>query len=166
MAPMKLEQAQAEMRDRMAGIQPKPKRVKSIIRPDQTLKFWSLVDHSGDCWLWMGTLNQAGYGKFGPIYSAHRVSFFLMYGSLPPAGFHLHHKCHVRRCVNPRHLEPVSGSEHRKLHPQPKLINPTIYAIGSLVTCTKCGHQWSCRTTKPPSCSRCFSRQWWKGKAR
>lgn len=69
-------------------------------------RFWSKVDRSGGenaCWEWQGSQSKNGYGRFGKRL-AHRVAHELCIGSIPE-GFVVHHKCHNRSCVNPKHLE-------------------------------------------------------------
>lgn len=59
------------------------------------------------CWLWTASCNSAGYGRFwfqGIRPAAHRISWFLVYGRIPN-GKLLRHKCDVKLCVNPNHLE-------------------------------------------------------------
>ena len=153
---------QAAMQERMKSgaypVLPAP-----IIHPDAVPRFWRNVEVTDTCWLWAGTLNSGGYGKFGPIYSAHRVAYFLMRGIMPH-GMHLHHRCHVRRCVNPAHLECLTASEHKRLHPQAKITNPTTYQIGERLTCNRCDANWACRVPQPVACPYCQNRAWWKGK--
>lgn len=67
------------------------------------------VPFSG-CWLWTGTLNEDGYGKFGKT-SAHCVAYAKNRGAVPQ-GMELDHLCRVRCCVNPYHLEPVTHTEN------------------------------------------------------
>lgn len=66
------------------------------------------------CWLWVGALIPGGYGAIGNggrTFMAHRVSYQLFVGSIPD-GLHLDHKCRVKSCVNPAHLEPVTAKEN------------------------------------------------------
>ena len=69
----------------------------------------------GSCWVWNKRINiQTGYGEFiagGIMYSAHRFSYTYFIGKIPE-GFHVHHKCENRRCVNPEHLEALTHKEH------------------------------------------------------
>lgn len=68
------------------------------------------------CWLWTAALDRKGYGtiKTGSLtdgtrmtYRAHRVCYTLLVGDIP-GDLELDHKCRVRCCVNPAHLEPVT----------------------------------------------------------
>ena len=81
-------------------------------------RFWSKVDTSGDCWLWVGGTSDTGYGSFGckvdgerVSMNAHRFSWELEHGPVP-SGLELDHLCRVRRCVKPAHLEPVTHREN------------------------------------------------------
>ena len=72
------------------------------------------VDPSG-CLLWKGPL-QNGYGYFNlgsqQVTQAHRAAWFLYYGEMPSAGKHLDHRCRIRNCVNPLHLEEVTALDN------------------------------------------------------
>lgn len=57
------------------------------------------------CWLWTASISVKGYGKLGSQH-AHRVSYEIHKG--PIAGGEIDHKCCVRSCVNPDHLQVVS----------------------------------------------------------
>lgn len=88
-------------------------------------RFWQKVDKNGPaptcrpelgpCWLWLAALNGGGYGQFwidGQIRRyVHRISWELEHGP-SPEGMDLDHRCRVRRCVNPAHLEPVTHAEN------------------------------------------------------
>lgn len=77
--------------------------------------FWSYVNKTNSCWLWTGTVH-LGYGKFKPEkrnLAAHRFSYELHKGIIPE-GLEINHKCRVKSCVNPEHLEALTHEEHRK----------------------------------------------------
>lgn len=65
------------------------------------------------CHLWSGALNSNGYGVFylnGRMQYAHRIAYNDV-GALSEET-EIDHLCRVRRCVNPKHLEPVSHREN------------------------------------------------------
>lgn len=78
-------------------------------------RFWSKVDATGDCWLWTRSITNRGYGQFsfggrppkGGPQLAHVMAYRLLIGEVP-LGKELDHRCRVKRCVNPGHLEPVT----------------------------------------------------------
>ena len=86
-------------------------------------RFWSKVEKTDTCWLWVGNIQASGYGQFwlkeGPSY-AHRFAYELLVGPIPEDK-QLDHLCHTnsdcrggtsclhRRCVNPDHLEAVTA---------------------------------------------------------
>lgn len=82
-----------------------------------TERLWSKVDRrsTDECWLWTAsTAGAAGYGRLwrnGKAVRAHRLVYELLVGPIP-AGLELDHLCRNRPCVNPAHLEPVSGAEN------------------------------------------------------
>jgi hypothetical protein len=58
------------------------------------------------CWLWERGVNSSGYGSLSvgdKTEMAHRVSYELYVGPIPP-GLSVLHKCDTRSCVNPDHL--------------------------------------------------------------
>ena len=68
----------------------------------------------GGCWLWMGALNNTGYGTIssqGFRAGAHRWVYTWLVGEIPE-GHDIDHLCKVRDCVNPDHLEPVTHREN------------------------------------------------------
>lgn len=75
------------------------------------------------CWLWPGSRNGQGYGQVAipelatvfakkQFVQAHRAVFYLASGQVPPASMPIHHKCAVRACVNPDHLQLVTHHEN------------------------------------------------------
>ena len=75
---------------------------------------WPIVENYQGCWLWAGEINRNGYGTFRKWVNgrrkrimAHRWIYEQMVGPIP-SGAVLDHRCSVRRCCNPMHLEAVS----------------------------------------------------------
>lgn len=69
-------------------------------------KFWPNVNKTKTCWLWVGYVEPAGYGKMrvgSKNMRAHRVSWEL-HNKPIPVGLCILHKCDIRNCVNPEHL--------------------------------------------------------------
>jgi hypothetical protein len=80
----------------------------------ERIERFTVPEPNTGCWLWGGTVDTKGYGQLhvgGRLLRAHRVSYELNKGAIP-AGLELDHKCRVRRCVNPEHLEPVTHREN------------------------------------------------------
>lgn len=77
-------------------------------------RFWAKVDRTGDCWIWTAARHIKGYGQFwhlGKMSQAHRVAYESLVGPIPN-GMQLDHVCHMRCCVNPEHLHPVTSKEN------------------------------------------------------
>lgn len=62
----------------------------------------------GDCWLWTAGKFSTGYGAVwakGQNRLAHRAAYEAVHGPGSAAGLVVRHKCDVKACVNPAHLE-------------------------------------------------------------
>jgi len=67
------------------------------------------------CWTWTGSLNHKGYGQVswhGKVVRAHRIIYFLITGKEVPSNMTIDHLCRNRACVNPDHMEVVTGKEN------------------------------------------------------
>lgn len=76
--------------------------------PSVIQRFWKYANRSGaGCWLWSGSrMVRGGYGQLndrGRLLKAHRLSYELHHGEIPP-GLFVCHRCNVPACVNPEHL--------------------------------------------------------------
>jgi len=67
------------------------------------------------CWIWMGYVDQYGYGQIninGKKEKVHRV----LYGVVPK-GLEIDHLCRIHSCCNPDHLEAVTHKENCRRSP-------------------------------------------------
>lgn len=115
------------------------------------------IPESG-CWIWMGYVSKSGYGQFTYKKStqrAHRLVYSLLVGEIP-YGLQIDHKCRVRCCVNPSHLEPVTQKENiiRGISPP---------ANNSRLTHCKHGHEFSPENTETRrgfrQCKTCIAKE-------
>lgn len=91
-------------------------------------RFWAKTEiQPNACWWWTGCLHKKGYGTYAVNRSqkkAHRVSYAALVEPIAE-GMQIDHLCHTRdtscrggntcmhrRCVNPAHLEQVTGLEN------------------------------------------------------
>jgi hypothetical protein len=87
-----------------------------LLLPADLTRFWAKVEKTSTCWLWTAARIASGYGHFHVARNgqrralkAHRVAFELLKGPIPD-GMCLDHLCRIRECVNPDHLEVVTGA--------------------------------------------------------
>lgn len=74
----------------------------------------SIPEPNSGCWLWLGYVNPKGYAicsTKNTTKRAHRLSYCEFVGPIPD-GMEIDHKCRVRCCVNPQHLEPITHAEN------------------------------------------------------
>lgn len=75
---------------------------------------WVSIEPNTGCWMWMGQITNAGYGRVSirhRYHPAHRVFYEAHVGPIPD-GLQIDHLCRHRWCVNPAHMEPVTCSEN------------------------------------------------------
>lgn len=92
--------------------------------PEQ--RFWRSVQKTETCWLWTGSIGSSGYGQLavdGATLYAHRYAWTLANQQPIPDGMHVDHKCFVRACVNPDHLQAVTHTENAQNHNGPRRNN-------------------------------------------
>jgi hypothetical protein len=100
----------------------------------------------GDCWLWQGALDTAGYGSIkgddGRTRSVHRLVYEALVGPVPE-GLVLDHLCRARQCCNPDHLEPVTPGENyrRSLTGRCKYGHPLDKQYGRQRFCSVCARE-------------------------
>jgi hypothetical protein len=87
--------------------------------------FWRRVKvrSADECWLWRkgAAFDNGNYGSFKGR-PAHAYSYAL--GRMLPQGFVVHHRCRVKRCVNPRHLSAMTAGDHARLHNPERVSSP------------------------------------------
>jgi len=88
----------------------------------------SVLDPEGsDCWIWVGKRTRAqseasrrgeGYGRINVwldgkhrTYAAHRMAWTVWRGPIPDK-HEIDHRCRNPWCINPGHLQPVTGKEN------------------------------------------------------
>ena len=87
----------------------------------------AVPDPNSGCWLWSGAVAKNGYGTMTVqkrTRGAHRVSYQAYVGEIP-AGWAVDHRCKVRCCVNPAHLEAVTFAENNARSPRVKPLPDT-----------------------------------------
>lgn len=78
-------------------------------------RFWNRVDKSGECWLWLGSLNRTGYGNYWRAPTtvvAHRAAWEDIHGPIPPKMELDHYICRIHHCVNPDHVRVTTRKQN------------------------------------------------------
>jgi hypothetical protein len=76
----------------------------------------SIPEPNTGCFLWLGSVTRRGYATMTlnrKTQLAHRIAYEAVYGSIPE-GLHIDHRCRVRCCINPAHLEAVTITENNR----------------------------------------------------
>lgn len=119
------------------GITRLPERIASKIA----------VDEETGCWLWTACLDRHGYARLQvgkrKTVGAHRAVWEILVGKIPPGKVIDHVRkrgCVNRHCVNPAHMEPVTGKTNTLRGNNPAAIN-------ARKTHCKHGHEFSPENT-------------------
>jgi hypothetical protein len=135
-----------------------------LVNQDIISRFMDKVDIlDNGCWEFTSCIGRNGYARFklfGRLRLAHRVAYELYVREIPK-GFHLHHTCEFKACVNPQHLRPFSPRDHIVL------LSPNAPAFKHYhQTHCKRGHEltpsntyWS-RAGRNRSCKACVRLKW------
>lgn len=103
--------------------------------------FWSLVDKTSTCWLWIGARRGGRKNQYGNWRGnmAHRVSWVMANGRAVPDGMFICHTCDVPLCVRPDHLFLGTASDNardmfrKRRSPLSSISMETARAIRSIV---------------------------------
>jgi hypothetical protein len=81
-------------------------------------RFWSKVRKTDTCWLWTGSVDRRGYGRFGSwvgnvvkTVKAHRWAWEQEHGPIPEA-MTIDHLCNTTGCVRPSHMRVATWKEN------------------------------------------------------
>lgn len=102
-----------------------------------------VVNPDTKCWEWVAYTSPTGYGQFGYVQYgpgivggyAHRYAYESLVGPIPKH-LQIDHLCRVRNCVNPEHMEPVTGKVN-------SLRSESLWAINARKTHCKNGHEFT-----------------------
>lgn len=109
-------------------------------------------DISEDCILGRGKPSYYGYARVSienKLHFAHRVAYEQVFGKIPD-GYHIHHRCDNKMCINVNHLEALSPEDHKIIHTIPK----SIERMASRDTCLN-GHVFDGKNDRQRTCSIC-----------
>lgn len=89
---------------------------RGVFLAEDSQRFDAKCEPDGDCLIFRGDLNHAGYGAFYlGRYSvrAHRFAWSRVHGPIAE-GLDIEHLCHRRACVSVSHLRPVSHLQNMR----------------------------------------------------
>lgn len=119
---------------------------------------------TGDCVLWDGRVGDHGYGMQSRRL-AHRMAWEETHGPIPP-GMQVHHRCEIKLCINPQHLELMSVADHARHHGPTAAFLALVEERRSRTHCPK-GHEYTPENTilkqgkrHCRECAKAYSREW------
>lgn len=126
--------------------------VKPSTSVEDRLNAW--IEKCGDCWIWTGETVKGGYGRItvrGVRWLAHRLAYVTWHGPIPD-GYEVDHLCRTPPCVNPDHLEAVTGIENIR-----RSTAPSAHALRT----NECvnGHEYTPENTYRQTDGRRYCRQ-------
>ena len=74
-------------------------------------RFWSRVALWDECWIWIGSKDQDGYGRL-KLNGIWNRAHHLLLAERPTRGLCCDHLCRNRACVRPSHIEVVTIKEN------------------------------------------------------
>jgi hypothetical protein len=84
-------------------------------KPIEERFFEKIVKAEGH-WLWVGACKPTGYGMFcfrgNWNFIAHRASYIMFKGEIPPYPYVIDHACGIKSCVHPDHLRVVLQADN------------------------------------------------------
>lgn len=119
-------------------------RIPIVRRTDPLLRMSErlTIDEDGH-WLMPASVNGYGSTSIGRQHvPAHRFTFERFIRRIEP-GEQIHHKCGVKNCCNPDHLEAVTALQHKRRHASD--------------TCHRGHCDWSIRPTGHRTCRVCHN---------
>ena len=120
--------------------------MKNLLNLQLIQRFYSKVNKTSHCWLWIAHRDKDGYGIFSIKHQnqrAHRIAYKILYGSIPK-GMLVLHRCDNSRCVNPSHLSLGTAKDNHddmkvkgrglsgEKHPNRKLSHKKVVEIRKL----------------------------------
>lgn len=112
-------------------------------RKSFTVHLLASIKGPDECWNWAGHVGKNGYAYAsykGKATTAYRASWEHLVGDIPD-GYEIDHLCKNPRCVNPKHLEPVTPMENNMRSTSPA-------SLAAKKTHCSNGHPFSCENTK------------------
>ena len=118
--------------------------------------FEQRVDKSAGCWVFIGSVDSAGYGLVRikrRLKKAHRYSWEISFGKIPEGRLVLH-RCDNPPCVRPDHLWLGSHADNSRDRDAKKRNKNSIAYFSSLKTHCPRGHRLSGNNLQPSALKR------------